>query len=202
MTDDRHDKAFIEIEGLIRECFGRVVYSHKTHEKCADDALWWLRARKRAQTILSAISSTGFISSVVGPYANNKWVVATTGIVTVSLTFLNVYMQGSNAAEVVQKHTETANKLWLVREKYLSLINDVCSRTISVEEAKASRDSLQNELAEIYNGAPRTNSKSYGAAQKGLKENEELTFSEKEIDAFLPEQLRLSTRRAMSTEQK
>ena len=24
------------LEGQMRECFGRVVYSHKTHEKCAD----------------------------------------------------------------------------------------------------------------------------------------------------------------------
>ena len=24
------------LEGQLRECYGRVVYSHKTHEKCAD----------------------------------------------------------------------------------------------------------------------------------------------------------------------
>ena len=24
------------LESQLRECFGRVVYSHKTHEKCAD----------------------------------------------------------------------------------------------------------------------------------------------------------------------
>ncbi|WP_415059292.1 hypothetical protein, partial [Haliea salexigens] len=24
------------LEGQLRECYGRVVYSHKTHEKCSD----------------------------------------------------------------------------------------------------------------------------------------------------------------------
>ena len=24
------------LEGQLRECYGRTVYSHKTHEKCAD----------------------------------------------------------------------------------------------------------------------------------------------------------------------
>lgn len=24
------------LEGQLRECYGRVVYTHKTHEKCAD----------------------------------------------------------------------------------------------------------------------------------------------------------------------
>ncbi|HBZ7626306.1 TPA: hypothetical protein MM125_003488, partial [Klebsiella pneumoniae] len=31
MNEDR-----LILEGQIRECYGRVVYSHKTHEKCAD----------------------------------------------------------------------------------------------------------------------------------------------------------------------
>lgn len=197
MTDAaKDDKAFIDLEALIRESFGRVVYAHKTHEKCADDAMHWLTVRKRAQTILSAVSSTGFITSVVGPFASNLFVVTGTGIVTVSLTFLNFYMHGNNAAEVVQKHSDTASKLWLVREKYLSLINDICSRTIGLQEARTERDALQLQLSEIYKAAPRTNAKSYGTAQKGLKENEELSFSDEEIDAFLPAPLRLSTRKS------
>jgi hypothetical protein len=34
-TDDSPDSRAI-LEGQLRECFGRVVYSHKAHEKCAD----------------------------------------------------------------------------------------------------------------------------------------------------------------------
>ena len=34
-TDDSPNARAV-LEGQLRECFGRVVYSHKTHEKCAD----------------------------------------------------------------------------------------------------------------------------------------------------------------------
>jgi hypothetical protein len=49
---------------------------------------------------------------------------------------------------------------------------------------------LQNKLTKTYKGSPRTFSKAYKDAQKALKVNEELTFTDKEIDAFLPFPLR------------
>ena len=52
------------------------------------------------------------------------------------------------------------------------------------------RDELQKKLGNIYKGCPRTNSKAYEAAQKALKENEELTFSDEEIDKLLPTRIR------------
>ena len=30
------DQLLSTLEGQLRECYGRAVYSHKTHEKCAD----------------------------------------------------------------------------------------------------------------------------------------------------------------------
>ena len=41
------------LEGQIRECYGRVVYSHKTHEKCADILLRRSGRIKMAQIALS-----------------------------------------------------------------------------------------------------------------------------------------------------
>ena len=46
------------LEGQLRECFGRVVYSHKTHEKCADMLLSRLARIKLWQIILSAITES------------------------------------------------------------------------------------------------------------------------------------------------
>lgn len=48
---------------------------------------------------------------------------------------------------------------------------------------------LQQQTATIYEKAPRTTSKAYTAAQKALKFNEELTFSDEEIDLLLPKTL-------------
>ena len=177
------------MEAQIRESFGRVVYSHKAHEKCADDILFWYSIRRWIQTALAAIASTGFITILFGG-VNNYYSAVWGGAAAVTLAFLNAYMQGRNAEQEAQKHTSVASKLWLVRESYLSLINDLQSRTVSLEEAKDQRSALQEQLAAIYEDAPRTNSKFYRQAQVGLKKNEELTFSDEEIDAFLPAKLR------------
>jgi hypothetical protein len=39
----QHDPGVDALEAQIRECFGRVVYSTKTHEKCADNSMEKLR---------------------------------------------------------------------------------------------------------------------------------------------------------------
>jgi len=64
-TDDSPDSRAI-LEGQLRECFGRVVYSHKTHEKCADILLSRLARIKLWQIILSAITTGGFVAAVFG----------------------------------------------------------------------------------------------------------------------------------------
>ncbi|MGQ9788994.1 MAG: hypothetical protein ACUVQM_06845 [Candidatus Hadarchaeaceae archaeon] len=63
---------------------------------------------------------------------------------------------------------------------------------MSVDEIIQKRDKLQEELAKIYKHCPRTNLKGYTLARTSLKNNEDLTFSDEEIDAMLPSKLRKS----------
>jgi hypothetical protein len=65
-------------------------------------------------------------------------------------------------------------------------------QAITNEQAIARREELQKKLAAVYKGAPQTNGKAYAAAQTALKQNEEFTFSDSEIDKFLPASLRKS----------
>src|SRR5271168_3949086 len=62
-TDDTPQSRRI-LEGQLRECYGRVVYSHKTHEKCADILLSNLARIRLTQIALSAITTAGFIGAV------------------------------------------------------------------------------------------------------------------------------------------
>lgn len=52
-------------------------------------------------------------------------------------------------------------------------------------------DSLLLELNEILQNAPAMDTKAYVKARKALKIDEEMTFNNKEIDNFLPEELRI-----------
>ena len=54
------------LENQIRELYGRVVWTHKTQEKCAD-IIWVRHTRiKVTQIILSALTTTGILVAVFG----------------------------------------------------------------------------------------------------------------------------------------
>ena len=177
----------IVLEGQLRECYGRVVYSHKTHEKCADILLWWHSRFKWAQIILSAITTAGLISVVFG---DNELGAVVSAIASVLLLALHAYTKDFDFAALAQKHRRAASDLWLIRERYLSLLTDLRTEGQDVERVRAERDKLLEELHAVYSGAPSTNFKAYKKAQKALQRHEDMTFSDDEIDAFLPHELK------------
>lgn len=175
------------LESQLRECFGRVVYSHKTHEKCADILLKRLATIKLWQIILSAITTGGFIAAAFGA----GQVGAAIGIlVSTLLLVLNAYTKNYDLGELAQKHRQAANDLWLIREKYLSLITDLAIGEKPLVKLQEVRDSLLDELHSVYAGAPSTTFQAYRKAQLALKTYEDMTFSEEEIDAFMPKELK------------
>jgi hypothetical protein len=180
-------KKLSAIEGQLRECYGRAVYSHKTHEKCADILLNRLARIKLLQIVLSAITTGSFLTTILG---SGKEAAVIGVVVSTFLLVLNAYAKNYDLGELAQKHKHAANDIWLIREQYLSLLTDVATRSKKDEEVLAERDRLVVALHAVYQGSPSTTYAAYRRAQKSLKHNEEMTFSDGEIDAFLPKQLR------------
>lgn len=179
------------LEGQLRECFGRVVYSHKTHEKCADILLKREAKIKLGQIALSVITTGGLVSVLLGTGTVGT---SLTSLFSALLLGLNLYTRNHNLSELVYKHKQAANGIWLIREKYQSLITDLVIGGKSLEVLLRERDVLMADLHSVYSSAPRTTSCAYTKAQKALKYNEDMTFSDAEIDAFLPKELKRSQR--------
>jgi hypothetical protein len=175
------------LEGQLRECYARVAYTHKTHEKMAENCSNTLRKYKYAQIASSALTACGALTAVFVSATSVK-------IATVALSFASVWISGfmknMDPGGTAQKHRDAAAALWPIRESYCSLLTDIQMKSISENDAIKKRDSLQKELAIIYKTSPQTNSKAYGKAQQALKSDEELTFSDQEIDHLLPVALR------------
>lgn len=187
-TDDTPRSRSV-FEGQIRECFGRAVYSHKTHEKCADILLEDLASIKRWQILLSALSAGGFIATTFGAGKPGAIIGA---IISTALLAVNSFTKNYDHGQLAQKHKSTAAGLWLIRERYLNLITDIVMGERPIEALQKERDAIMNDLHAIYSGAPATTSKAYMRAQEALKTKEDLTFSDEEIDAFLPKELKKS----------
>lgn len=185
-TDETSDSRSI-LEGQLRECFGRVVYSHKTHEKCADILLSRLTQIKLWQIILSAVTTGGFIAAAFGAGK----IGALIGIlVSTVLLALNAYTKNYDLGELSQKHRQAGADLWIIREKYLSLVTDLRMGEKPIEALQTERDDLLEELHRVYSGAPSTTYQAYKKAQEALQKFEDMTFSDEEINAFLPKKLK------------
>jgi len=176
----------------VRESFGRVVYSHKVHEKQADICFSKHRWQQGVLIGLTAIGSVTFLTEVVGLLANRTAASLTTSLVALLVTWASLGAKTFNYFEEAEAHRATASQLWTVRGSYISLITDLMAGDISGVDAQVRRDELQEKVYAIYSVAPRTSGRAFKRAQDGLKNNEEMTFTPHEIDLFLPEALRFN----------
>lgn len=184
---ETHSQTKKTLEGQIRNSFGRVVYSHKTHEKCVEILLSRLSKIKIAQIVLSGVTTAGFIGVILGDNLASAIVGVT---VSTALLIINSYTKDYDLGEIAQKHKQAAIELWGIREQYISLLVDIQDGSIDIEEIKEKRNQLNEHLISLYSGAPSTTNKAYKLAQEALKKHEDFTFSVEEINAFLPAKLK------------
>jgi hypothetical protein len=182
----------LTLEGQLREMYGRAAYTHKTHEKMADRCVDRYRRIKMAEIWLSALAAGSLLIAVFGESRHGTIVGAVLSTILLGLT---LYFKEASLGEQAQKHTVVASKLWGVREALLSLLVDMHDGG-NIDTVRRARDQINQDLEDIYKAAPRTSDAAYRAAQRALKDAEELFFSDAELDKMLPKQLRGRSTRA------
>ncbi|ANC54958.1 hypothetical protein A4249_15710 [Brevundimonas sp. GW460-12-10-14-LB2] len=187
---DKHGEGLFALEDQIRECYGRVVYSHKTYEKMGERCNDRLTHIKLAQLIFSAVTTVGVVG-LVFTKNSNAYLFGTT-ILSLATLGLATYAKDIDPGGSAQKMKAAANQAWDIRESYLSLLTDMKVGDLSLSDIRQRRDDLQERLNAAHASAPQTDAKAYRAAQKALQINEDLTFGPGEIDQLLPVALRRS----------
>lgn len=185
------ESEYYALESQVRECYGRCAYTHKTHEKMAERLHSGHKRAKWANIVLSSLIAGGAVGTIFAK--GSAWEgyagYATAFLSVLSLIF-NAYLKDLDPGALAQRHREAASDIWNIREAYLSLITDIVGQGTDLAALRQHRDNLQAALHKIYHAAPHTDGKAYGKAQNALKNNEDLTFSDREIDAMLPTNLR------------
>ncbi len=175
------DKNRLKLRGQIVDLHGKVVYTYTAHHKIQNRLEGLNSGVKIAQIALTAISTGGFLATVI----TNQYLLAWIGGIASALSLgLNLYMKDSNLSFRIKNHKDAADELWDIREKYSSLITDFDD--LSLDEARNRRNEIQREWSCINKKYPGTDKKGYKAAQKSLQYEEEQTFNEGEADLFLP----------------
>lgn len=177
----------------IRESFGRVVYSHKTHEKDCEIGNRSARMVKWMNVVLTTLTSSSLVADLFSQSPSFPYISAILAATTLAFV---IFQLSFNPEETAEKHRQTAKELWYVREKYVTLLVDIKNGVLSDEMVTKKRDGLIEELKLLYKFASPTSSSAYKKAQKALKINEELTFTNDEINQFLPQELWLGAQKA------
>jgi len=177
--------------GVVRELYGRVTWTHKTHEK--DREIWSGRVclTRWINVVLIGITS---ILATVGAIFNSQFVFVVTSILGALSTTFVVYQLSFAPEKIEAEHRMVAKRLLYLRDQYLILIQEVMSNRTPIEQLQNKLESLHREASIVYEYAPDSSSKAYTAASEALKTKEEITFSCEEIDMLLPEDLRLKTK--------
>ncbi len=174
---------------VVRESFGRVAYTQKTHEKAAEIESGKAGIVKWINILLTTLTTSSILVDLISSQEVFKYVSSILSALTLAFV---IFQLSFDPDERAGKHRQTAKELWLIREKYINLLADIKSDSIDSHELIKQRDRLAQEAGLIYKFAPQTTSKAYKAAQKALKINEELTFSDDELNSFLPKELHFS----------
>jgi hypothetical protein len=164
-----------------------VVYTHKTHEKCADVLKKRSDFMKLAEILLSAATTTSILVVLLGAGKTFQFIAALCSTILLGIT---LYSKDFNLLAIAEKHKQAALNILEIREKLLSLLVDIHIDNKEIEQLQKIRDELNEQLINTYRGAPKTINKAYQIASKALQKNEEFTFSDTEIDKFLPQSLR------------
>ena len=181
---------------IVRQSFANTVFTHKVQEVAAE------LHGKKANTIrvinivLVSIVLILLVIQTIYPTAIILTYIGA-GVTAGEILFLIIQLS-FNFEQRAVLHKNSALKFMGLRDKYRSLITDIMSETLSSDEVISRRDSLLHEYQVLSDLSPQTGSKEYKEAQKrlnkrGVINGEEFTWSDEEIDWFLPEKLRIST---------
>lgn len=146
-----------------------------------------LRYQKLLNAALLTVTAYGTIDVLV---TDRTWAKVLAAVTSMLALFTSVSQLSTNIDKLAEQHRSAGHSLWLIREEYIHLIADLKAGAIDEVEGRRLRDILTQRTARVYESVPDTDGKAYKEAQKALKNNEELTFTTREIDLLLPAALR------------
>lgn len=147
----------------ITDSAGNIPYTFSAHWNIVNSLKKRYTIIKVIQIVLTALSTCGFLTSIIAGIPCLSWVGGFTS--AVALAF-NLYMLNFNLPDNIKSHTDAANELWDVREAYKSLLIDLDD--LELNEIRNKRDTLNERVSQINKKYPGTDDKSFKQAQADI----------------------------------
>ena len=179
---------------IIRQSFANTVFTHKVHEVAAE--------KREKDVMIVKVANIVFVAAVlvllILQSANSSNLIFSylgSGVAVAEIIFLIIQLSFGFEQQMIL-HKNSALKYMQLRDKYRALITDIMNERDPHSDLISKRDLLQSEYQVISDLSPQTGSTEYDEAQRRLNKagvvgGEQFTWSDEEIDRFLPEELRL-----------
>lgn len=184
-----------EIEILyqqIEDRYCKMAWNHTLQLKESDLREKKSKRLKTWKQILSAVSSAGIITVLCSSFGCEKWIELATAIFTVA-TMVVTWLCDNGALDAdVVKARNLAAECHNMRNKYDSLLADIKSGAIDVDEMRSRRSMLESAENELLKKVFLSISpKAMQLAEDALKVKREAQTSEEERRAIIPVHLQL-----------
>ena len=175
------------LEDAVRDMFVRAVWSHKIQEKQADIYQKQYKCMETANILCASLASIGILSTI---RHGELWIKIGSAFLSFATVFIGAYFQSFSPNKLAKVHKETANKLLIVRNEFTCLLTSIKLKKKPVSELGDRYRALMEKANEVYKDAPTTTDKAVDLAKKDLQVKGDNTFSEEEIDSYLPAALK------------
>ena len=184
MTPSNRDEIH-PILATARDLFGRVVYTHETHER---ERI--IRSGKVCTTnrLNITLASATTILAVVSAALPGTAVLILTAISAGATTGFALWQASSDAAGKEGQHRVAAKELLWCRQQLMMLIAD-CRIPLPINQLRHTLEIINRELHAVYKFAPNTSPEAFKQAEASIKGGH-YSLSDDEVDAMLPEALR------------
>lgn len=182
----------IEIQyRLIQGRYTKVTWTHKIQECQGDIYLKKARIVKRHITWFSVLTTGSALSSIFPWVQDTVLLSSITAFLALCLSYFTIRFADGYLENKASQNKSFAAEMHDLRNKYESLLADIKSNHLTAEDVISRRNSLREEEHILYKDAPNTTPKAVKAANKALKINKDSTTEGSEVEAILPDFLKL-----------
>ena len=171
------------LESQLRQLFASVVWTHKIQEKQSDIYSKQHKCLEFWRILLSALTSSGIFAVI---FVDEIWLKIITAIVSSISLFISTYFKTYDLKLLQKEHKKSALAFLELREELVSVLCDIKMNKYIEDELFKKRDDLIKRKIKIANNTLDASEKAVDKASEDLKIRKDNTYSDEEIDSFLP----------------
>ena len=142
--------------------------------------------------LCASLTAVGILSTI---FTDRLWIKIASAILSFATAFIAAYFKSFDLTTLTKSHKEAANKLLIVRNEITVLLTSIKLKEKSIAELENRYRDLMDKANEIYKVSPTTTDKAVRLAKEALQVTGDNTFSEEEIDSYLPKTLQKGDRK-------